>query len=520
MNIWAWDSEDDSQGNIYWINFYDGKRHYSFSDRNEAYNFLKAQECTLWACNMEYDIANLISTHYEKIEFFFGKSRLIRAKLNKVTFLDTLNHWKMSVDGMGSFLGHKKKPFNPKSLEYCQCDTEIVYEFVKAMTSIYQKNLDVTAKSTIASTAFCLWRKINGMALGKLEKIELEYFKLAYYGGRTECFYIGQVKGQINYVDVNSMYPYCMLGELPYPYDFEKEADIEQEGISECVIESSIKRPILPYRQKDGRLVFANGTFRGIWANIELRYAESQGVKIKKILSGYHFKLTCDPFSDYVMKLYELKNKAKNDLDRYTYKLFLNCLYGKFGQGNERVCLVSLDKFLEMKVKPSGARIYNDSVVLYNEIGDYPAQTNYIWSLYVTAKARILLHRYISIVDKEAMLLYCDTDSIIYKGKADIKYSDKLGDMKLEGKHTVFEAKTSKIYKIDDIYRVKGVPRKYQKNYFDNDRATYQKPTRIKESIRRDLRPNVWIEYNKVKLTNYSKGNISKTGYVTPLILK
>ena len=532
--MWAFDTEDDSCGNIYHINFYNGRSHYSFTNRADAIKFISKEKGRFWACNLEYDLANIFGDNLSLVEWFFGRSKLIRARFKRVYFYDTLNHWKMSVREMGDYLGLPKLPFDPKNLTYCRRDTEVTYKFAKLMIAKYNL-FGADCKSTIASTAFHFWRKFTGVHIpfeqrgrDKISIIPeniLDNFRLAYYGGRTECFFIGKVKGEVHYVDINSMYPWAMRGALPWPYEYKAGADLEADGLSQCEVRSDMALPCLPYRNEGGRLIFPNGKFSGFWTNNELQYFKSQGGKILKVKSGYTFPITSDPFSGYVDNLYNRRKGAVDALEKLTIKNLLNNTYGKFGEGKERCIMETHDKFLKSKNKPDTFRHFGD-LVLYNIIGDYPYQANFIWPSIVTARARIYLHSLmLKIRELGNELLYCDTDSVIFKGKLDgLEISDALGGFKLEGTFTNFECKTNKMYKYrkingDDLIRCKGVPSRSQADFFENGRATYKKPLRIKEALRRDMRPNLWLEHTKVNVTEYNKGIVSKSGKVTPHII-
>ena len=534
-NIWAFDTEDDGQGNIYFINFYNGKEHFTFTQRQEAINFLRTQKGRFWATNLEYDLANIFGDDLSLVKWRFGKSKLIMAQFKRVYFYDTLNHWKMSVEEMGNRLGFQKLPFNPQLLDYCKRDTEITYLFTKEMIGFYEK-LGAKTKSTIASTAFNYWKDFSGFQIpyvsknreriAIIPKMILEKWRLAYYGGRTEVFHIGEVKGNIFYIDINSMYPFNMLGRFCYPFTYQPKADIEAEGITFAKVRSDLKLPILPYRAKTGRLIFPNGTFQGAWTNDELRYFLENGGKILKIHGGFTFPVQCDPFTNYINLLYSKRRVARDELEKLTYKNILNNTYGKFGQGCEFTVMETYQEFLKRKnFKGSGKRFGN--LVTFTYEADYPYNTNFIWAAQITARSRILLHRIMQdIFNKGNKLLYCDTDSVIFKGSLKgIKISDALGEAKLVDKLSKFNCRTNKIYKMDmqdesSAIRCKGVPSKYQKEFFETGHASYMKPLRIREALRRELRPNLWIAHEKAMVTEYSKRIVLKNGETVPIILK
>lgn len=538
--MFSFDTEDDSKGNIYWINFTTKDeengifRHYSFKDRQSAIDFISKNPGKYWATNLEYDLCNIFCDCLDIVDWHFGKSKLIWARFKRAYFYDSLNHWRYSVDVMGGHIGAAKLEFNPKDLTYCRRDCEITYEFVERMIKIYE-NIRAYPKSTIASTSFHFWQTFTGFKIpyrceGR-EKISvigrdnLEKFRLSYYGGRTEVFFKGKVRNNIQYIDVNSMYPNEMRGKFPYPFEFKKHVDLSQYGITYALVHSKIDIPVLPYRNKEGRLIFPNGVFKGVWTNVELNYFVKMGGKILKTYKGYVFPIECDPFTDFVDFLYKKRKEAKTKLEDINFKNILNNTYGKFGQGNEICYLMPYDKFLHSKLKPKTWRKFGN-LVLFNMEGEYPYNTNFIWASYITSKARINIHSKLTeIKNNGGKLLYCDTDSVIFQGSLKgIKLSKNLGDFKLEGTFKEFEAKTNKMYRYsgdlgDEVIRCKGVPNKKQAEFFNNNKATYEKPLRLKEALRRDLKPNIWLEHTKVKITDYNKGKIQEDGTVVPFVI-
>lgn len=517
------DTEDNSRGDIYWINFYDGRRHYPFKNRSAAISFLeRSKQNEIWAVNLEYDLINIFWGNLKRLKLCFGKSRLVKANFGKKVFYDTLNHWKMSVANMGDYLGLPKKKFNPLSLKYCQRDCEITYKFVSLMKKNYRRIGMAKIYSTISLSSFMFWKTYSSYKLRKVREDVLLDLKNAYYGGRVECFYIGNKRGNIKYVDVNSMYPACMIGTFPSPRRLVKSNDIDKPGVSYVRVKSDLRFPVLPYRREDNKVIFPNGRFRGWWANEELEFAVSQGVKILKFYRGYEAMYECRPFDNYIGKLYFERKKAKDDLLKYTYKIFMNSLYGKFAQGNERSIIEPIEKFRKRKNWDRGKVFEDDRLVLLIEKGKYPIHTNFLFSLYTTARARIRLYKLIKdIHDKGGDILYCDTDSVIFDDTAGISlnYDNELGGIKLEGTFNSINIKTCKFYKLDKSIKIKGIPKLYQELFFDKDEVIYKKPLKLKEAIRRDLRPNVWIDFKKVKILNYDKGIILKSGYVEPVKL-
>ena len=221
------DTEDDSKAGLYWIIFYNGKKYYTYKTVEEAMAFIENYQTNVlcFAVNLEYDILNIFRGHYADIKWVLTRSRIISVKYKKFLFYDTLNHWKKSVKEMGEYLKAKKLPFKPQSEKYCKMDCKVTYDFVRKMYKLYDK-IGFQMKSTLPSTTYNYWLRNYAFKLEILKKEELDTFKKSYYGARTECFYIGKIKGKIYSIDINALYPFVMTKQYPYPYSWSDKFDL------------------------------------------------------------------------------------------------------------------------------------------------------------------------------------------------------------------------------------------------------------------------------------------------------
>ena len=158
----ALDTEDDSQGTVTLINFFDGLEHVTFAGpgmRERAWGWLQTVEpAWVWACNLEYDLINLFGDWLGKLTTLqYVSAGLMRATSReaRVQFFDTLRHWPASVENMGREIGlHKLEATFDWSVDYmrsglggalsfiglltyCRRDTEIVWRYVVAMLERY-----------------------------------------------------------------------------------------------------------------------------------------------------------------------------------------------------------------------------------------------------------------------------------------------------------------------------------------------------------------------------------------------
>lgn len=555
-NFWTFDTEDDGKGNPIWFVFYNGKKYFHFDNKQSAIRFLKhfikrydkSKRIKIFACNMEYDLNNLFGYDLDKIYYVYS-NRFIIAKAGKIDFLDTFNHWHFSVAEMGELVNIPKlnRPDNmkndKKSLEYCKQDCLILYEFVKRMLGVYQGYGMNFIKSTSASqtfnyfnTNFSNFRKKYRFEATKNKKGNtyfkrvnffpdevLKEFQSYYYGARTECFLIGKYKN-INVVDVNSMYPYVMTFKYPDPYYFRKsKVPNSKFYLIDCLIESNLKYPVIPNRLENGLLAFTNGTFRVKTNSIELEYFIKLGGKVKEIYEVINFPNTLEPFKDYIKFLYPKKQNAKNVFERETVKLLMNSLYGKFAEYKSGYSVYPLEEAL--RLKKHGERKGN--LIIVNDKQEYPIHTNFIFSLFVTAYARIKLINEIILLDNlNYNVLYCDTDSIHYQGKFIHSDNGKIGEFSKQEFYKSVYIKGLKYYKCvpennKSIFKIKGIKKTNRREFFNTGKTIINRPVKLRESLIQDKlkgKLNVWTDFKKTDERKYNKG-IIKDKIIEPYIV-
>lgn len=534
--IWSLDTEDDSKGNVFLLTFDTGEFH-TFRKPKDALGWLQKQTCAvdIWATNLGYDLGNLFQGSFYCLEITFVKGRIITAKIRgtKCVFKDTLNHWKISVLEMGKRIGLEKldSKGNFDDVAYNQRDARITRTFVLTMKEKYEE-FGAELKATIGSTALGLFHKnfFPKPDRNIFADSDINWMLDGYFGGRVEIFHTKPVTGSIYYYDFNSLYPSTMVGR-DFPkldrFTFSRTFNPEVEGMVECLVnvpkETSI--PYLPTRSDFG-LIFPTGRFRGRWTHYEIRQALKLGVTIEKIYRSIEFLGTTRPFDEFVNTLYKQRlvaREAGDELLSQGAKDIMNNLYGKFAQGNE---ITYLKPYVKSELR-QGDQILQD-MVLRNQIRDYPKHTNVIWSAYVTAYGRDKLHTAMQTVqDSGAQMLYCDTDSVIFKGKTPFKNSKELGELKLEDKFDYAHFKLPKLYRLDKgkgdarttVARAKGVPRKSAVDFFEKGFAEFQRPNKLRESLRRKLVPNEWHITRKEMRREYDKRNRFPDGSTSPIHL-
>lgn len=531
-----------------------------FFTKQDFINHLKTnyiyRNSVIFATNLSFDFFGMFFNNEDSKNFktIFRGTELLNAKTyfkktqftneNKnntkprksLSFLDTMNFCKLSVEKMGKILNLPKLtkpraigriPFNNdemiEMIKYNIRDSEITYEFAKFLISSFNE-LGANFKMTIASSSMSLFRNkyLKEKYYVHDDNILIDIFK-AYYGGRTETFKRGFFEN-VNYYDFNSLYPSVMHDYMfPNPNTLRithhntNRYILEYEGVSHIDIyipKSHI--PILPIKTKTGKVIFGYGNISGWYSHIELREAINNGAVLKRVYKTYYYKEMCNPFKDYVNDLYNkrLTYKKEGSNMELIIKLCLNSLYGKFGQrfiSKENTYHVdSVDKEMLNRAKN------------INRVGDYFVITedcepsNFcfpIWSVYISAYARLKLYKILNRYDP----IYCDTDSIITN--YDIPNSNRLGELKKEMTITqgiTVRPKFYAIYGHDNIkdvvnVKIKGLGKRL--SYYEfvglvnmpisinninyTKKINYEKFAKFKEAIRRDFIPNEKILVNK-----------------------
>ena len=532
--IIALDTEDNSKGEVYLINFYDGESHYTFRNRLDAWNYLREQgNAIVWACNMEYDLINLFGEWVDKfLTLTFNESAFIKAQWGgeNILFRDTLRHWLMGVKKMGDFIGLPKLEVDGKfnDVEYCRRDTEIVWKFVKEMTARYS-DIGADVKNTLPSSAFNLFKKEFCKIDIKRPSDEIcEMLMKAAYGGRVEIFKTGMLDGPIDCYDINSLYPFVMASKtypLPATGEFTEEMDTDREFIANIRISMPrVYIPALPVRW-NGKLIFPVGEFEGTWTAPEIRQALEDGAEIKKVNWCYQYSpVTCRPFTEWVNYIYGLRKNTSDPFMSYTLKIFLNSVFGKFTEAGELT-------------------IFKNGEV--SKLANRPDHSNVVLGAYTTAYGRLTLLQYLRKYQKS--LCYCDTDSIFIQDSLKIITGKELGEWKHEGRFSSAHFVLPKTYlnvwdkefvknkiqnsvgteklKWEDILKVgvsrkaKGIPSKAMAQFFETLSAQYESPIRFRESRRRQITPNVWMKKIRTLKAKYEKREVLKNGETLPLSL-
>jgi hypothetical protein len=347
-----------------------------------------------------------------------------------------------------------------KFKEYSLQDSIALYNAMISAQNLYFKEfqIDISSIYSTASLAFKLYRtKFIPVDIPLLTPDEDRYIRKAYLGGATD--YYKACGEELYWYDVNSLYPFAMMGELPYKI-VQKHKDLSSVNVKDfkgfvtakVTSPKDIKHPIVSHHE-NGKTIYPVGSWTGVYFADYLAKAQTYGYKIE-LIDGIEFEYT-NLFSDYINHFYEIKKSSKGAL-RYLAKLKLNSLYGTFGRKKE-----SLTAFtIETKDLENYFLLHNIQNVIYinenlttlvceNIIHDdileefnltletnIPAMssnvlTNVAIAAAITSKAQMIMMDYKNNPDFD--VYYTDTDSIFTdKPLPEHLVGDELGQMKNE----------------------------------------------------------------------------------------
>ena len=480
---------------------------------------------------------------------FNGTSNIWQFTKGKKTLiiLDNMNYFKSSLAVLGASIGINKMEMDAtddkKLMEYCRNDVKIMVKAWDLYLIFLQENDLGNFQKTIASQAFGSFRhrfmktKIHIHTNEKIIALERE----SYHGARTEAFRIGKMLNTQMYflVDVNSMYP-SIMREYDYPHklvrsDYNLDLNIikillkKYCLVAKCIVNVDV--PIYPTKQND-RLIFPVGKFETVLTTREIEYGIEHNYIEKFIKIASYEKANL--FKEYVDFFYSKKlqyQKEGNDAFYYMCKLFLNSLYGKFGQRINEYKKVSNNNDMEDGVITLIDGNINKEVTFRNINGLEEKSVGLIEGFdsfvsiasHITADARMRLWKYFEIAGRDNVY-YCDTDSMITNARGYLNckranvISDELGDLSLKGHTTKLEIYGAKDYVFDEDKVIKGIRK-------DATRIGESEFTQVRfEGMAGAIRNN---RLNKMVISNvtkklsriYTKGDVMKDGKVAPFVL-
>ena len=483
-----------------------------------------------------------------KLDFIYdvGLSYLlvIHKDDQRIKCISTTNYYSYSLKALGDDLGLQKldvdfdKSTKEELSTYCRQDVAITVKAMERYIAFNKQHDTGKFSMTRASQSFSAFRHrfmSHEILLHQEDPIQkLERF--AYYGGRTECFHIGNVPGSdFTFLDVNSMYPSVMWRYL-YPvkcvyYENDPEETEWRRYTKGCAIVADVTLstddPIYAAHY-NGKLVFPTGTFRtgvctfGFWNAI----ANNHLVKVHRF-AAYEWAPIFREYVDYFYPLKAQYKKEKNPIFTATVKLYLNSLYGKFGQKitEEEKFDIDTGEYtdrVDNYDKVTGER-WTDTIMfgtLIRSKGEIDGPNTFTAiPAHVTEYARFYLWSIIKHIGRENVF-YCDTDSLavrtdIIKAKGIALDSLELGALGIDKTGDNLEIFGLKDYRIGQTRKLKGVPLrateicpgKYTYSQFLGT-TSHQRLQETSSFLTREITKS--LKYN------YNKGIVTGDGSVIP----
>lgn len=473
---------------------------------------------------------------------------IIRKGRKRIKCISTTNYFPEKLDIVGEFLGLPKiavdfdKATQTELSTHCRRDTLIIKKLMTHYLAFIDKHelgKFALAKGGQALSSYRYRFMTNPIYPHSNETVK-ELEQAAYMGGRTECRFLGKVKGNSFIgLDVNGLYPYVMKKQL-YPYhlvDYKDGSNLEYLAnvlnnfavLGKVSIETDEPAYAVRYKHK---IVFPTGRFVTYLCTAGLRYAlEHNHITGIEALAVYQ---QADLFSDYISFFAGLKerySKDKNKIMRHFAKDMSNSLYGKFAQRRKIVeasYQIDYKGYYREEVFDTVTRQTEITTKMFNRIwityGSEICPNSFVAiSAHVTEYARFYLYELMKKVGVENVL-YTDTDSL----KIHSQYLPKLkryispytlGKLKIEDRFSEFEILGAKHYRTNHELRIKGVPDsavkvgKYKYKYT----SFMKQATHLRSQITR-----FYITKPMIKTVEpfYDKGIVLPDGTIKPFVFK
>lgn len=334
-------------------------------------------------------------------------------------------------------------------LDYAKQDSLSLHKALSSAqtTFINNYNVDITSVVSLPSLALKIFRlKFLSFNIPILNRVTDSFVRKSYYGSAVDI-YKGYARNAY-YYDINSLYPYAMKNRIPLkPIQtfYEEDTDFNFDnffGFMDIDIQcpEHLSKPVLPYKQ-DGRTIFPQGVFSGVYFSEEVRACVNLGYKILKVHKAVQYSQECI-FSDYVDAMYKLKAKSVGP-ERFVSKLLLNSLYGIFGRRQEtlKTVVVSnsmLPDLLGSHVIKTIINIDNDNSIvlmidnldaeLIGTLNSVISDFNMKPSVGKTVKSNVAIASAITAYARIKMIPYKIMDGAIYSDTDSIITTDKLDD--------------------------------------------------------------------------------------------
>jgi len=470
---------------------------------------------------------------------------IIRKGRKCIKCISTTNYFPEKLGVVGEALGFPKGEIDfdncteKELVAYCKRDVSIIRKLMNNYLAFIDKHDLGKFHLAKGGQAFGSYRyrfmktSIYPHQNKRVQKLE----QAAYMGGRTECNFLGKVKGN-SFVglDVNGLYPYVMkINEFPTKLiNYVEQPSLEHLSNSLktfCVVAKvHLDTNETAYMKKHHfKAIFPLGRFQTYLCTEGLKYALKRNhIFAIEEMAVYQKVDLFSEYVDYFASLKEKYSKSKNWIMRHFAKDMLNSVYGKFAQRRE-----VLEAAYEIDYKGYFREEVYDTIKQRNEVltkmfnkvwftyGSEPCPNSFVAiSAHVTEYARFYLYKLMKTVGINNVL-YTDTDSLKIRTKHLPKLKKfidpyKLGMLKIEDRFKMFEIYGAKHYRTEKELRIKGVPDSAEKigKYKYKYTSFLKQASHLRAQV---TRYSITQPMIKVVEPFYDKGIVLKSGRIVPI---
>ena len=265
-----------------------------------------------------------------------------------------------------------------------------------------------------------------------------------------DSFDLSKESTYIQYLDTNNLYGWAMSKPHSHGFELMSESELTHWKSMSCILEVDLDYPeslhdehndypLAPERitiSKVDKLVPNLNDKKNYVIHYEnLNLYERLGLKISKIHRGIKFEER-DWLKEYVDLNTNLRTKAKNDFEKYFFKLMNNSVFGKTMKNIEKRVDVRLvtqrEEAMKLSSKPNydSHKIFDEHLIALHMKGiklfyDKPIYLGTcILDLSKTLMFEFHYHYIKKVYPDPAKLLMTDTDSLNYEIKTDDFYKD------------------------------------------------------------------------------------------------
>jgi len=444
--------------------------------------------------NMNFKISKFMLDNVVWIEYKHIIKVNNRQITQKVIFLDSYQYLPLPLRQLEKDFLNSDKPItteeyelepekwnkflDQKGMELVKDDTIKLYEILKIAFNEF-RSMNLSFGYSLPNMAFQNFKKLflkDRELIFPEDKDYIENILQAYRGGFVNVFELGKFDHIVDY-DINSLYPYVMKNhKLPIAYEKElhnitldQYLKLKENHYIIANVDFSLDVDISMIVKRINNKLYSIKS-GNVWIHEpEIDYLIENKAQIK-FNTVYLYKYSYDLFNEYIDMFYNIKKNSNGNKARKTIaKLFLNSLYGKFGQHKSHTEYIPLndneimdlqEPIRMIEIEPDGKRIITTN---YGEFLTRKKEEKVSYAPEIagsiTAYARMKLYEYIKKAGFENVV-YCDTDSIHCKGHYLDQYiSEDLGMLKIE-KEGSGEYLAPKFYQINNEWTTKGISKK------------------------------------------------------------